>query len=159
MSVIAKRSARGRAVNHVFQVIEGGMTNCWSHTIAFSLVHPLQRIDIPVIALLGVEAGGQQAFVFEDGTSQTYDSPFVKICLAPDVREKLYRLTRIILHHDLDIKTLDVVIDDKSVLKPVIRETLGTQPCFQISASTLDEAMVLAEKLRARCGRADLRLI
>ena len=141
------------------KVIAGGAVIRSSEKIAFSLIHPLQRIDVSVGALLEVEAHQDHTFWFADGSSRTYATPHVRVVLAPDVRARLYRLTHTILRFDLHIKTLDIVIDGKCLLSPVIREPLGDLPCFSISANDFAEAEALVEKLRAGFVRTDLRVI
>jgi hypothetical protein len=137
-------------------IVEG---NQGPDCIAFSLVHPLQRLDITASDLLGVEAHAEQTFVFDDGTSKTYALPYVEVCLSPDIRAKLYRLTHAILRHDFPVKTLELVVGDESLTKPVIREPIGSQPSFHISTNSLAEAESLACRLRGNWSRPDLRVV
>lgn len=128
--------------------------------IAFSLVHPVHRIDVPVRALLDVEVCAQDTFWFSDGTSRTYDMPHVRVALAPEIRARLYRLTHTLMRFDQDAdRTLAIFIGAECVLRPVIREPLGDRPSFNISANDLPEAEALAAKLRAGFFRTELRVI
>jgi preprotein translocase subunit SecD len=141
------------------KVIAGGAAVRSSEKIAFSLVHPLQCIDVPVGAVLDVEAQHDQTFQLDDGSSRTFPTPHVRVTLAPDIRERLYRLTHTILRYDLHIKTLDIVIAGLCLSSPVIREPIGSLPYFSISANDFAEAEVLAAKLRAGFVRTDLRVV
>jgi preprotein translocase subunit SecD len=118
--------------------------------IALSFVHPKGRIDIPLSAVSRVEAAATIAFRnSETGEVHEYANPHVEVCFAKDVRERICQLTRQIVGEPMEI-----VIDCKTVSKPIVREPLCTQPCFQMSASDLAEATSLAQRIRSGTNRA-----
>lgn len=106
--------------------------------IALSLVHASGRIDIPVDAVRSIEAHEYSRF------SQRFPLPHVEVNLRFDIRARVRKLTRTIVGEPLEI-----VVDGRSVSKPIVREPLGD---LSISASDLAEANALAAQLRARCG-------
>src|SRR5579859_4156037 len=106
--------------------------------IALSLVHASGRIDVPVEAIYAIEAHEYSRF------SNRFPLPNVEVNLRFDIRARLRRLTRAIVGEPLEI-----VVDGKSISKPIVREPIGN---LSISASDLDEANALAAQLRARCG-------
>lgn len=149
---------RGRPVE--LNLIAGGAAVRSDERIAFSLVHPVQRIDVPVRALLDVEACAQETFRFSDGTSRTYDMPHVRVTLAPEIRARLYRLTHALMRFDQDAdKTLAIFIGAECMFRPVVREPLGHLPSFNMSANDLPEAEAMAAKLRAGFFRTELKVV
>jgi preprotein translocase subunit SecD len=107
-------------------------------------------VDIPVGALKEVEAHATIAFRnTETGEVDEYPNPHVDVCFSDDVRERICQLTRQIVD-----ESLEIVIDCKTVSKPIVREPLCTQPCFQISASDVAEATALAKRIRSGTNRA-----
>lgn len=106
--------------------------------IALSLVHASGRIDVPVEAIHSIEAREYSRF------SKRFPLPNVEVNLRFDIRARVRRLTRGIVGEPLEI-----VVDGKSVSKPIVREPLGN---LSISTFDLDEANALAAQLRARCG-------
>jgi hypothetical protein len=148
----------GHAVE--LSLITGGAAVRSDERIAMSLEHPLHRIDVPVRALVYVEACSQQTFWFSDKTCKTYDMPHVRVALAPEIRARLYQLTHLLMRFDRDTdKTLAIFIGGECVGRPVLREPLGVLSSFNISANDLAEAEALAAKLRAGFVRTELRVV
>jgi len=114
------------------------------HRIALSLVHPRERIDIAISAISWIEPR-RCKFYSWGKRSVISRSPYVEICIAPYVREKIYRLSKQIVGAPLDF-----VIDGEDVIKAVVREPLGTHYCIAISQADYDGTVALAERLRAR---------
>jgi preprotein translocase subunit SecD len=118
--------------------------------IAVSLVNPSGRIDIPVSAITHVQALATIAIRnTETKKVVEYPEPHVEVCFTEDVRQQICQLTRQIVEQPLDI-----VIDCETVTKPIVREPLCSQPCFSISASDLEEATALAQRIRKGTDRA-----
>lgn len=112
--------------------------------IALSLVHPKGRIDIPVSAVRRVEAQANFAFHKpETGGVHEYPNPHVEVCFTRDIHERICRLTQQIVGEPLAI-----VIDCKTISRPIVREPLCARSCFQISASDVAEANALAQRIR-----------
>ncbi len=142
------------------KVVTGSAAIPCSGRIAFSLVHPVHRIDVPVRAVLEVEACGEQTFRLPDRSSKTYDIPHVRIALAPDIGARLYRLTDALMRFDSDRdRTLEIIVKGECVSRTVVREALGPQSGFSILAYDLGEAEALAVKLRVGFVRTPLRLL
>lgn len=132
-------------------VIEGG----GAERLALSLVHSRERIDVPVSALVGIEAYADQTFqIIETGELRTVEAPRVEVYLAPSVRARLRALTAMILKEPLEI-----VVAGRCVSRPVVREVLGEDPCFMISARGFAEAEALAQTMRAGWRRPTLRVV
>jgi hypothetical protein len=123
--------------------------------IALSLVHPRERIDIPVSAILRIEAHGEIAFT-EQGTGRPWISPnpHVEICFAEAIRERICQLSRQILDQPWDI-----VVGGEVVASAIVREPLCSQACFQISANDLAEAHALAHRMRTGWSKAGPRAV
>jgi preprotein translocase subunit SecD len=118
-------------------------------------VHPRGCIDIPVAAIQRIEALETMTFYDrETGSLSTASCPRVEIWLDAHMRARIYRLTRRIIDEPLDI-----VVGGECVSRPIVREPLGTQSSFRISASDLAEAEALAQRLRMGWRRADLRVV
>lgn len=134
-------------------VIPGGAVgNAPATRIALSLLHARERIDIPVNAVLRIEARGEIT-ICERRTLWTFRSPHVEVSFAANIHERIYRLTRQIIDEPMDI-----LVGEECVSRPIVREPLRG-PCFQISAFDLAEAHALAERLRTRWRKAGLRLV
>jgi preprotein translocase subunit SecD len=63
--------------------------------------------------------------------------------LMPNLQIRLYDFTR----GSVD-EIMEVFVAGRCVTRPVLREPLGTEPSFQISAADCDEACALADELR-----------
>ena len=123
--------------------------------IALSLVHPRERIDIPVTAIYRIESHGAITFWDQEtGTIWESPHPHVEVWLSRAVRERIYRLTR----HIVD-ESMEIVVGGECVSRPIVREPLGLQPCFQISADDLAEARALAYRLRMGWREAGPRAV
>jgi len=116
--------------------------------IALSLVHSRERIDIPVNAILCIEAHGEITFC-ERGTKKlwTFRHPHVEVCFAPTIHDRICRLTRQIVGEPMEI-----IVGGECVSQPIVREPLCGQR-FRISAYDLAEAHVLAHRLRTGWSR------
>jgi hypothetical protein len=63
--------------------------------IALSLVNPKGRIDVPVSAVRGVEARATfNVRIPQTGEVREYPDPYVEVCFAKDIEERICRLTR-----------------------------------------------------------------
>lgn len=123
--------------------------------VALSLVHLRGRIDVPVSAVRNIEARAEQTF-FVQGRGQPVAAsrPYVEVQFSPAIRVRMWWLTRQIIGEPLEI-----VVDGECVSMPIVREPLGVQPSFNISAFDLAEAQTLAERLRIVCDKAGLRAV
>ena len=136
---------RLRSFREKFRVVDGlPIDEISSDRIALSLVHPTERIDVAVSAILWIEP--RRYKVHGSGKASWISrQPFVEICIAPYVRERIYRLSKQIVGDPLQI-----VIDGEDVIRPVVREPLGIHDSIAISQTDYDDAVALAERLRAR---------
>jgi hypothetical protein len=132
------------------EVIAGGER---TDKVALSLVHSSGRIDVPVNAILWIEAREDFSY-FLKGLMRALPSPHVEVNLRSDIRARLYKLTRTIVGAPLEI-----FVDGKSVSKPIVREPLGGRQHLRISTFDFDEARSLAVRLRERCGITGPRLV
>jgi hypothetical protein len=115
--------------------------------IALSLVHPRERIDIPIGAIPRIEVRGELA-LWESGKPWTCQRPWVEVWVRQPIRTRIWQLTKQIVG-----EPMEVVVAGECVVKPIIREPLGVQERLQISAWDLAEANALADRLRARWSR------
>ena len=117
--------------------------------IALSLVHRQSGIDIPVSALRSIEAYATQTFVITD-TKQTkeFPVPHVELCYTKEIQEQICRLTQQIVEQPMEI-----VVNCRTISKPVVREPLCSGLCLQISADDFDEANALAQRLKMGSNR------
>ena len=72
----------------------------------------------------------------------------------PYVRERLYRLTKIIVG-----EALEIIVDRQCISKPVVREPLGIHQSIAISEFYSEDAVVLANQLRSRWSKSGPKLI
>jgi preprotein translocase subunit SecD len=122
--------------------------------IALSLVHPRERIDIPVKDVLKIEANAEQTFLPELKASKINPRAHVRLEFKPDIRARIYRLTSQIVGEELQ-----VVVAGEVVTRPIVREPLGIREGFSISAFDLEEAKALERKLREGWIIPDLRVV
>jgi preprotein translocase subunit SecD len=129
----------------IWRVIDGDRpAHAQSERIAISfVVHERKRLDIPVSALVRVEAGATKTFADERGWSVTYDLPHVEIWLAPSLQARLRDFTVDIIGEEMEI-----LVGGRCISRPVVREPLGNEPSVQLSANDFAEAQALAAKLR-----------
>jgi preprotein translocase subunit SecD len=112
--------------------------------IALSLVvHERKRLDIPLHAVIAVEAYATKTFSGERGPV-TFDLPHVEVRLMPPMRQKLSDFTK-----DIVGQAVDLYVRGRCVLQPVVREPLGAEPAFSLSANDFAGAQALAETLRS----------
>lgn len=123
--------------------------------IALSLVHPRERIDIPVRDVLKIQALAQQTLFFPDRwTSKTYQMPHVRLEFSPHVGARIHRLTSQIVEEELPIE-----VACKVVCRPIVREPHGLWDKFCIGVHDMDDANALAAKLREGWIMPDLRVV
>jgi hypothetical protein len=115
-----------------------------SDRIALSFVHPRERIDVAISAIRWVEPRRFKAY-FCGKRSQISSTPFVEICLAPYIRRRIYRLTKEIVGEKVEI-----IVDGNCVTAPIVRQPLGIHQSIAISELYYEDAVALAERLRAR---------
>lgn len=126
-------------------VLGCGCVPAEAEDIALSLVHQQGRVDIPMSAIRRIEARALTTFMMtETRKRREYSAPHVEVCFTTAIRKEICRLTQRIV-----AEPMEIVAGCKLVSKPVVREPLCTQPCFQISVNDFTEAKDLAEALRA----------
>jgi preprotein translocase subunit SecD len=128
-----------------FRVIEGDQpSGVQEERIAISfVVFERKRLDVPVSALMRVEARATQTFADERGRPITFDLPHVEIWLTPNLQKRLRDFTR-----DLVGEVTEIHVGDKCISRPVVREPLGNEPRFLLSANDFAEAQALAATVR-----------
>jgi preprotein translocase subunit SecD len=123
-----------------------GCVSAGAEEIALSFVHKQGRVDVPVSAIRRIEPHASTAFmVHETRESREFSLPHVEVCFTRAVHQEICRLTRRFIEEE----PVEIVVGCKLVSKPVVREPLCTQPCFQISVNDFTEAKDLADTLRA----------
>lgn len=134
-----------KAFREKFRVVDGlPIDEIPADRIALSLMHSRERIDVPISAIRWIEP--RRCKFYNWGKKVIVSNfPFVEICIAPYVRERIYRLSKQIVGDPLEI-----IVDGEDVIKPVVREPLGIHDCIAISQFDYDDAVALAERLRAR---------
>ena len=118
------------------KIVQGGRS-APAERLALSLVHPRERIDVPVDAIVRITAYG------EGQAPWPFHSPHVHVCFNSAIRERIRRLTQ----HIVD-EAMDIVVCGECVSSPIVREPLGEDSCFRISAFNLPEAQALADRMR-----------
>jgi hypothetical protein len=132
-------------------VIEGGTDV--RPRIALSLVHPRERIDIPVKDLLEVEALAEETFfVPEIKAFKTYEFAHVRLDLRAEICGRIYRLTSRIIDEPLDI-----VVAGEAICSPIVREPLWSG--LRIHLFDFAEAKAIAAKIRKGWVIPDLRIV
>jgi hypothetical protein len=135
---------RLKAFREKFSVLDGlPIDEIPSHRIALSLVHPLERIDVAISAIRWIEP--RPCRIFTCGTKSISTGPFVEICLASYIRERIYRLTKRIVG-----ESMEVLVGGESVIKPIVREPVGIHQSLAFPEFSYEDAVVLAGRLRAR---------
>lgn len=126
------------------RVIGGGRdSHAPPERIALSLVvYERKRLDIPVSAVIRIEAFATQTFSAGD-IVRTYNFPHVEVWLAPNMQKRLRDFTC-----DMVDRVVEFHVGDKCVARPVVREPLGNEPSFLLSANDFAEAQAMADKLR-----------
>jgi hypothetical protein len=137
-----------------FRVIDGlPIGQIPSHRIALSFLHPIERIDVAISAIRWIEPRRFKSYN-RGKTSWTATRPFVEICIAPYIRERIYRLSKQIVGDPLEI-----VLDGEGVVRPVVREPLGIHGSISISQQDYEDAIALADRLRARWSESEPKLV
>jgi preprotein translocase subunit SecD len=111
--------------------------------IALSFLHNRERVDVPVSAIRRIEAHAPAPA--ETRQPREFSAPHVEVCFTAAIRRGICRLTRDIIEEE----PMEIVVGCKLVSKPLVRDPLCTQPCFQISVNDFTEAKDLAATLRA----------
>jgi hypothetical protein len=120
--------------------------------IAMSLVvRDCKRLDIPVSAVVRVEANAMETF-FDGHVPIACDRHHIRIFLTPNARASLRDFTR-----DLVDEVMDIWIGNRRIVRLVVREPLGAEPSFHISAGDFAEAQSLADQLRT--GWRPMRMV
>jgi hypothetical protein len=147
-------SERLTAFREEFRVVDGlPIDGIPANRIALSLLHSTERIDVAISAILWIEP---RRFKFYNWGKKSVVSrfPFVEICLAPYIRQRIYRLTRNIIG-----ESLEIIVDGECITKPIIREPLGIHHSLAISETYYDDAVALANRLRARWSEIRPKLV
>jgi preprotein translocase subunit SecD len=112
--------------------------------IALSLVHKRERIDIPVSAVVRIEAHAELIVsVRETRQVLAFSEPRVEVWLNQAIRGRISRLSREIIDEPLDI-----IVGGERISSPIVREPLCSQGCFVISVHDVSEAHALAQRMR-----------
>ncbi len=121
--------------------------------IALSLVHPRERIDIPVKDVLAIEALAEVTyFCPETQVFKTYESASVRLDFNPGISARIYRLTSCIIE-----QPLDVVVAGEMICSPIVREPLSSG--FRIHLFDFADAKAFAAKIRKGWVIPDLRIV
>jgi hypothetical protein len=145
---------RIKAFRQNFRVVDGlPIGGIPDDRIALSLVHPIERIDIAISAIRWIEPR-RLKFYTVGKNSWIATTPFVEICIAPYVRERIYRLSKQIVGDPLEI-----VIDGEGVVRAIVREPLGIRESISISETDYEDAVALATRLRTRWSEPQLKPI
>jgi preprotein translocase subunit SecD len=114
--------------------------------IALSLIHKQGRVDVPVSAIRRIEPHASTKFIIRETREPgEFSLPHVEVCFTRAIHQEICRLTRRFIEEE----PVEIVVGCKLVSKPVVREPLCMQPCFQISVNDMDEAKELADTLRS----------
>ncbi len=145
---------RLKAFRGKFGVLDGlPIAEIPADRIALSLLHPTERIDVAISAILWIEP--RRCKFYNWGKKVVVSNfPFVEICLAPYIRERIYRLTKIIIG-----ESLEFIVDGECITRPVVREPLGIRQSLAISATHYEDAVALAERLRSRWSQIGPKLV
>jgi hypothetical protein len=126
------------------RLIAGRRAEPRADRIVLSLVHPRGRVDVPARAIVRVEAQTQGILPDrESGTWVVVRGPRVAVFFTQPIRNEIFLLTQQIVG-----EVLEIVVDGACISRPVVREPLGAEPAFFISAYEITEARVLAHRLR-----------
>jgi preprotein translocase subunit SecD len=134
--------------------IVGGWGSAPAGRIALSIVHPRERIDIPVSEIVRIDAHEDSPWTADSGGSWPMRHPCVEVSFTQAIRDRICRLTQQIVDEPMEI-----IVGGECVSSPVVREPLCTQASFYISASDFAEALALAHQMRTGWTRAGPRAI
>jgi preprotein translocase subunit SecD len=128
-------------------VATSGCGSAWAgEEIALSFVHKQGRVDVPVSAIRRIEPHVAPATVTAvTGKQREFSLPHVEVCFTRAIHQEICRLTRRFIEEE----PVEIVVGCKLVSRPVVREPLCSQPCFQISVNDFGEAKDLADTLRS----------
>ncbi len=129
------------------KVVKGGRSTP-AVRLALSLVHPRERIDVPVAAIVRIVAYAERQGPWP------FHNPHVGVWLVASIHERIYRLTRRIVDEPMDI-----VVCGECISSPVVREPLGPELPIRISAWDFAEAQALADLMRKGWLKAGPRLV
>jgi hypothetical protein len=114
-----------------FQVLDGLVaSDTRPEKIAFSLVHRLARINVPVSAIHWIEARDSFSIVVH-GVVHTYPDARVEVNLRADIAVRIYRLTREIFD-----ETIEIVVDGECICKPRIMGPVARYAIFKSAWAT-----------------------
>ena len=143
-----------RASREKLRVLDGlSSEEIPSDRIALSLVHSIERIDVAISPIKWIEPRRFKLYGWGKNT-WIARRPFVEICIAPYIRERIYRLCKQIVGDPLEI-----VLDGEGVVRPAVREPLGIHESISISQQDYEDAIALADRLRARWSEIEPRLV
>ena len=143
-----------RASREKLRVLDGlSSEEIPSDRIALSLVHSIERIDVAISPIKWIEPRRFKLYGWGKNT-WIARRPFVEICIAPYIRERIYRLCKQIVGDPLEI-----VLDGEGVVRQAVREPLGIHESISISQQDYEDAIALADRLRARWSEIEPRLV
>ena len=126
----------------ILTVVSGGREQPIKRIALSLIVHERKRLDIPLDAILGIDAFATESF--SDGYRvTTYNRSHVAIRLSPSMQRKLREFTAGIVGDIMEIH-----VGGRCVSQPRLLEPLGDEPAFQISIYEFADAQALAETLR-----------
>lgn len=123
-------------------VVSGGRDQPTARIALSLIVHERKRLDIPLDAVLGIDAFATQSF-FDGRNVMTYDLPHVAIRLASSAQRRVREFTTGIVG-----EVMEIHVGGRCVSQPRLQEPLGNEPAFQISIYDFADAQALAETLR-----------
>lgn len=132
-------------MRRAFGVIQGGLHS--NERIVFSLQHPVQQIDVPASAVLGIVAHEWQFF---PGVERGYPLPYVEVTLDSQIRARIYRWSKALSDPKLGIVKFKLIVAGRCVCEPVIDEPVGAVPSFILSTGDFEQAKELAALLNAQ---------
>lgn len=125
---------------------------------ALAFVHPLRRLDVSAHAILSIEVLVVTTFVV-DRKIVTFPGPHVALELDRRTCAALYAMTATILAAVRDDTPVAILVGGECVSRPILREPLGSRSSFSISADTIEDAHVLARRLRSKGVRPPLTAV
>jgi hypothetical protein len=144
-----------RASREKLRVLDGlSIEEIPSDRIALSLVHSIERIDVAISPIKWIEPRRFKLYGWGKNT-WIARRPFVEICIAP-------------LHSRKDLSVMQTnrrrSPGDRSrrrgrCSRPAVREPLGIHESISISQQDYEDAIALADRLRARWSEIEPRLV
>lgn len=123
-------------------IVSGGRMQPATRIALSLIVHERKRLDIPLDAILGIDAFATESF-FDGRNVMTFDLPHVEIRLTPSMQRKLHEFTTGVVG-----ELMEIHVGGRCVSQPRLQEPLGDQPAFHLSIYDFADAQAMAETLR-----------